>query len=122
MTREALLEMLHMMIDKPITLALFANVPMKGANLSEFRRPPNCHDITLSRSDWAVNPATVQANGNKQTFKFSDRAGKVQGYVLALAGTGVVLDYKRFVEPYPINSSDDEISVTPRLRLEGRQD
>lgn len=116
MTREALLVLLEMLVKRQMILAIYVQAPKYG-NIRDFRRHPTSSDIVLERENWAINPATMTANGEKQRFTFTDRGPKAVGYVLAFKDTGVVIEHKGFLEPYPINSSDDSISITPRIRL-----
>lgn len=117
LTRDGLLTALESLLDQPITIRVHTNEPDGDVvSISDLEEARNSKPVTLTRKDWQINEEAVHATGPRTAIRFSGRAGKVTGWHGEARGRVVV--YEQFMDPVPVNTDEDIIWVTPRIRAE----
>lgn len=76
--------------------------------------------IELTPGNWSISPGSPSLAEHSQVeWTFSGALGNVYGYFIVRRTDNVLLWAERFTNgPYPINTINDKIRITPRLSLE----
>jgi hypothetical protein len=117
---EGRVAMLRSLCSDAMTLCLFTVGPapdQEFASLGQFTPASGTTMRKLEYRDWRIDEERVEAAADKQTFAFSATGEKMLGYYLAGRRDQNLLAFEYFKDPVPINSTDDTVSVRPRIVL-----
>lgn len=116
---EALILMLRGLVERQMRIGLFVKGPAEDsmeAISTEFEHA-DAEAKSMAKRDWLVDEDRIIATADKRTFNFKGPAGKILGWYLETVKDKTVLSFEYFKDPVPINSSEDTVSVTPRIEL-----
>lgn len=118
---EGLAAMLDAVLSQPMMLCLYAKGPAPTSeNVSDeqFDEPDHYEPAMLTRNDWVIDEAKAEAVTDKKVpLNFTGKAGKVVGWMLLRRADRTVIAFDAFPDPYPIQSSEDKLGVTPKISL-----